>query len=127
MKDVKSPASDVLGSIAGANIIGVDREPQRMVEGPLPPPEHKARLFDKKTYYYVKTTDRRFFRKPINVSQNAIRLDNEFSEQTKHFLKNLEIEKLLEKKEMLSTYKDGNILKSLVSKKPTIQKTLKWY
>ena len=127
VKDIKSPASDVLASVAGANIIGVDREPQRRIEGPLPPPEHKARLFDKETYYYVKTTDKNFFKKPINVSQNAIRLDSEFLEQTKHFLKELEIEKLLEKKEMLFTYKEGNILRSLTSKEPTIQKTLKWY
>jgi len=127
VKDVKSPASDVLGSIAGANIIGVDREPQRKIDGPLPPPEHKARLFDKETYYYVKTNNKKFFRKPIYVSQNAIRLDNEFSEQTKHFLEHLEIEGFLKNKEMLSTYREGNILKSLTAKKPILQKTLKWY
>jgi len=127
VKDPKSPASDVLASVAGANIIGVDREPQRKVEGPLPPPDHKARLLNRKSYYYEKTRDRRFRKKELNVSYNAVLLDKEFEAQTNHFLDHQEIEKFLERKEMLSKYREGTILRSLISKKPILQKTLKWF
>lgn len=73
----KSPSSDVLAPLLGANLIGVNRSPQRPINNPwkkmakLPPNEqeklkeqlkkekielkkHKTRVFDADTYYYYK-------------------------------------------------------------------------
>jgi len=61
-KDVESPSSDVLTSIIGSNLVGVNRE------RPAPPPndapklsneerlelwKHKARVFVPESYYYM--------------------------------------------------------------------------
>jgi len=113
-----SPASDVLASIAGANIIGLDREPPRMIEGPSVPIEHKARTFEPKSYYYVKTKLNQFPTKDKNVTYNSVQLDNEFTNQTNYFLKNATIVTVLDKKKMLKTYRDGAILKELTTKDP---------
>lgn len=117
-KDPLSPASDVLSSIAGANIVGVNREPRRNVKDvkDLPPPEHKARLLDSHSYYYVQTENAKLFRKDKYVPHNALRLQMEFDNQSRYFSKNLSLDKLLEKKEMLTKYKSGAILKELTSK-----------
>jgi len=62
-----NPASDVLASVTGANIIGVNRKPQRNIITPpgkpkyvyIPkPPEHRFRIFNKDSYYYIKSKDR---------------------------------------------------------------------
>lgn len=53
-----TPASDILASITGANIIGVNREPRRVIENKKISEKeikkHKARIFDRDTYYYCK-------------------------------------------------------------------------
>jgi hypothetical protein len=126
-KDRESPASDILASVAGANIIGVNREPRRMIEGPLPPPEHKARLFDADSYYYVKTNDSRWFNKERNVSHNSMLLDREFVNQSRSFLHNHNLESFLQKKEMLVNYRQGSILKHLVSKSPKTDSLRRWF
>ena len=113
-----SPASDVLASIDGANIIGLDREPPRMIEGTLVPIEHKARIFEPKSYYYVKTKLNQFSTKDKNVTYNSVQLDNEFSNQSNYFLKNATIVTVLDKKKMLKTYRNGAILKELTTKDP---------
>ncbi|MEM3099470.1 MAG: hypothetical protein QXU32_12275 [Nitrososphaerales archaeon] len=126
-KESKSPASDILASIAGANIIGVNREPRRMIEGPLPPPTHKARIFNAGSYYYVKTSDSRWFNKERSVSHNSMLLDREFASQSKSFLHSHNLEGFLQKKEMLINYRQGAILKHLISKSPKTDSLRKWF
>jgi hypothetical protein len=115
-----SPASDILSSIAGANIIGVNREP------PPPPaifdapekslPDHKARLFNNNSYYYIKSTDPAFYQKNVYTTNNSVRLDQELNNQNKYFIKNLQISDFLNEKQMLQIHESGKILKELISK-----------
>lgn len=127
-----SVASDALCAIAGANLIGVNREPQRYqppttAEGagkqdftirmPTPvDPSHKARIFDRETYYYVKTNDVGLFPKNRYVSVNAAKLNAEFGTQSEYFLQNQNVETLLSKKIVFKDEKAGNMLKELTSK-----------
>ena len=118
IKDIISPASDVLSTLCGANIVGVDRDPQRAFpkqEDPLKQKkiiEHKARTFDERTYYYNITKQDKI-NKPLNVTSNSEKLATEFESQKQHFLRNLEIETYLRSKEMLNKYNNGKIIKSL--------------
>jgi hypothetical protein len=128
LKSNISPASDVLCALAGANIVGVDREPKRFnPEGPPappPPPEHKARLLDNDSYYYVKTRDRNMFAKEKYVTHNSIAISKELTRQSNTFLKNRDLEKFLQQKPMLNEYKEGSILKELLSKNQPDQQDL---
>ena len=125
-KGDKSPASDVLGMICGANFVGVDRDPMRGFKVTDEQKkkkiiEHKSRFFDSNTYYYNIKREQ----KPdicFNVTSNSIKLAGEFSKQKKHFLENGEIENYLRNKEMITTFKGGKILKSLLAKGKKFQK-----
>lgn len=119
IKEDKSPASDVLSTLCGANIVGVDREPQRAFpkderdeEKNKKIAEHKSRIFDENTYYYniLKETKPN---KIMNVTSNSIKLANEFEKQKEHFLEKLEIESYLKSKEMINKYNNGKIIRSL--------------
>lgn len=127
-----SVASDALCAIAGANLVGVNREPQRYQ--PPPPsvsvgkqdfkirmptpidPRHKARIFDRETYYYVKTHNPDLFPKNRYVPVNAARLNAEFGTQSEYFLLHHNIDTLLDKKIVFKDEKAGNMLKELTSK-----------
>jgi len=125
-----SVASDALCAVAGANLIGVNREPRRYM--PKPPkdtgiedslrvptpvdPRHKARIFDRETYYYVKTNNADLFKKTRYVPVNAARLNAEFGTQSEYFLENQNVEALLDTKIMFKDEKAGNVLKALTSK-----------
>jgi hypothetical protein len=121
-----NPASDILASIAGANIIGVNRKPQKNIKT-IPgkpkwiyvpkPPEHRFRLFNKDTYYYVKSKSKMHQIDEVNRGVNAINLDQEFNNQSIHFMKNYEMETYLNQKEMLTTFQGGALLKRLTKKK----------
>ncbi len=117
VKEDNSPASDVLGTLFGANIVGVDRDPPRLFpNGQKVQPiafAHKARLFDDSTYYYKKTQQADLLTRPVNITTNSLRLDKEFVSQRENFLKDLELQKYLKTKEMLKTYRDGKILSEL--------------
>lgn len=123
----KSPASDVLAAISGANIIGVDREPQRPFFGEVSREiiEHKNRILDRRTYYYTKTEDPKFSRKDVSVTYNAIKLNEEFESQSENFLKDLTIVESLKKKSMLKD--NEKILKALIAKPPTTKKIDNWF
>ena len=116
----KSPASDVLCAIAGANIVGVDREPPRYnPDGPPvppPPPEHKARLLEADSYYYKKSRNQSMQPKEKYVTHNALVISKELKKQSDEFLKNHALNAFLERKEMLTQYRDGTILKDLLSR-----------
>jgi hypothetical protein len=116
VKDEKNPASDVLGTLFGADIIGVNREAPRMFRGkPVPPIayENKARIFDDGTYYYNKTNKEGFITKKGNTTNNSLILDNEFTKQRKHFLDNSKIQDYLKTKQMLTSFSNGKILSTM--------------
>jgi len=114
----ESPASDILSSIAGANIIGVNREPPRPLSNLVPqsPPEHKARIFESKNYYYVKTNDSKLYQKNRYVTYNSVILDKELSNQTENFFKEYKIYDYLKDKNMLKEYENGKMLTELMFK-----------
>jgi hypothetical protein len=115
-----SPASDILCSIAGANILGTNREPRRAApEAAMPlaaATEHKTRRFDEKSYFYTKTRDRNYSGKVRYTTYNAVKLDRELENQSEFFLNNNNLDKLLENKKMLNSFRDGLILRELNSK-----------
>jgi hypothetical protein len=116
----RSPASDVLCALAGANIVGVDREPPRYnPDGPSvppPPPEHKARLLDVESYYYKKSRNQNMHPKERYVTHNALEISKELKRQSDEFMKHHALNTFLGKKDMLTQYRDGTILKDLLSR-----------
>ncbi|WGM89492.1 MAG: hypothetical protein IAX21_06005 [Candidatus Bathyarchaeota archaeon] len=138
--DDTSIASDALSAIAGANLIGVNREPQRYFipksssgsraeeisirKSTDVDPSHKARIFDRETYYYVKTTDSALFPKNRYVPINAAKLNAEFSAQTEYFLQNHDVETLLNQKSMFKDENAGNMLKELTSRSVDLNHTI---
>lgn len=113
----KSPASDILGMLCGANLVGVDRDPQK---GGITPPEdpeklkllrqHKARIFDPNTYYYLKPKDQ-VISKEQNITDNSVLLSYEFDKQKKKFLEKSEIKSYLGTKDMIKEHHKGKLLK----------------
>ena len=88
IKDDKSPASDILGTLCGANLVGVNRSPQIFFEGMKEKTqevrEHKAREFDKDSYYYL-VKKGQMISKPLNITNNSIKLGSEFDSQKEYF------------------------------------------
>jgi hypothetical protein len=85
-------------------------------------PSHKARIFNRETYYYVKTTDSGLFPKNKYVPVNAAKLNAEFKTQAEYFLQNMNVENLLSQKIMFKDEKAGNMLKELTSKSTDSEK-----
>lgn len=125
LKDDNSPASDILGSLCGANIVGVNRDPTKyfpeMKDKPLKVIQHKARLFDPNSYYYKILKDNNP-NKAVNITENSVRVANEFDKQREAFLEKLDIQTYLKKKEMLNQYNKGKILKSMLLKEEVNKK-----
>jgi hypothetical protein len=142
-KDNESAASDILCSLAGANIVGIDREPSRYVKKPeiattsstprisdtiqktlevetieSPPPNYKARLLEAESYYYVKTSEEKFLDKSSYTAQNSVVIANELDNQTDHFRAEGNLNSFLSSKKMLTSFRNGSILKKLMSKSP---------
>jgi len=128
-KDPKSPASDVLTSLVGVDILGSNREPQRPMEpkdkAPIDEKEllkHKARLLDRRSYYYFKVTEllkedrlkEIYLRKAFNVLENTKRIDEEFRDQSEFLLENGSVKDYITAKQMLREYKNGELLSSLL-------------
>lgn len=131
--EVTSVSSDALCAVAGANLIGVNREPMRYFTPPVNTPEgiravtpvdpsHKARIFNRETYYYVRTRDEGLFPKIKYVPVNAAKLNAEFKTQAEYFLQNMNVEGLLSQKAMFKDEKAGAMLKQLTSKSATSEK-----
>jgi len=136
-RDPKSPASDVLASLIGANIIGTNREPPKPQDSKpkIDRKEllrHKARLLDPQSYYYFKVIDyvvdewqkSNFLKKDINTIENAKRLDKEFKSQTEFFLENNSIKEYVSRKSMLKEHKNGELLIALFSPDVSLSE---WY
>ena len=116
--DPKSPASDVLASLAGAAIVGSNSEPQCPPPSAGPqkvPMDHKTRLFDPESYYYVKTQGREGAGKTRNTVANSVRLDGELARQTDSFFKHSSMVPNMETKEMLRAYRGGDLFKALTT------------
>ena len=125
----QSPASDVLASVAGASIIGSNREPRRPPSAAgsaraaggaaaaappdAPPAGHEARLLDRESYYYVRTRDPQYVDKRPNTARNAALLDAEFSAQSESFMSDGSILPAMREKGMLTGYRNGAVLKAL--------------
>lgn len=128
--DNESPSSDILASLIGSNLIGINREPLRMPSHTLSPEErtelrlHKARVFNSDTYYYLKLEaskyNKNLQKSLMNPNYNKIfnseLLDNEFKNQSKYFLENNEIEGYISKKKMIKNYKNGELKRDLFHK-----------
>jgi hypothetical protein len=131
-----SVASDALSAVAGANLVGVNREPMMYFDPPPAKngdsgekendttirtqtpvdPNHKARIFDRDTYYYVKTDNPDLHKKSKYTTLNAAKLNAEFCAETEYFLEHHDIASLLNEKRMFKDEKAGNILSYLTSK-----------
>jgi|LJSS01.1.fsa_nt_gb hypothetical protein len=126
----KSPASDILATLVGANILGVNKEPIRpieQIENKLTKEEllkHKARIFDASTYYYIRQDNNQYLNPQFNVIQNTILLDKELNTQANHFINNQQITSMLKNKQMLQEYKDGKLLELLLNKNYRTDKSL---
>jgi len=128
IKDEFSPSSDILLSLLGANIIGVNREPPRIINAPPPTKEelknlriHKARVFLSDNYYYQKIINSNIekeLQKTLMIPRNNILfnsklLDDEFKRQADYFLDNLKIQDYILNKRMIQQYKNGDLKKDL--------------
>lgn len=150
--DIKTPASDILTAITGANIIGVNRDPlgraskdkyqglsseekkalQKNEREELI--KHKRRIFDPVSYYYYKFEsipshiDKNIVsasNEHANVSYaNAILLDRELKNQTDYFLENSNVKGLIQNKEMIRNYENGKLVKSLFQKDTKTQSSI---
>lgn len=138
-KSEKSPSSDILTSLIGSNLIGVNRDPRRPPGGDLNKDElaklkeHKARVFDPSTYYYLKVASSNYdiktrnllMRSPQrNILFNAKLLDEELGAQTEYFLRERNIKEYITKKPMIKEYKKGELIKDLFSKDKKITEWL---
>jgi hypothetical protein len=130
VKDIKTPASYVLTSIVGGNIIGVNKEPKRVIEGSGQPKYskeelliHKGRKFNKETYYYEKPTDLNFDIKYV-LSRNNILLQHEFDKQCEKFIIDRDIKEYILSKEMAKKDSRGRIVVERlfsIKKKPNLR------
>ncbi|MFA5953474.1 MAG: hypothetical protein WC812_02680 [Candidatus Pacearchaeota archaeon] len=109
IKSQNTSSSDILSSIGGANIIGINREPQKF--NPNAKTEHmdqqeiwkhKARFFDSDSYYYKKFDEGKLEPKNINITNNSNRIMDELKKQTEVFLEKLKIKDYIIKKPMIS-------------------------
>ncbi len=110
IKSQNTPSSDILSSIGGASIIGINREPQRF--NPNVKTEkidqkeiwkHKARFFDAQTYYYKKFGEQESIEpKNINITNNSSRIKKELQNQTNIFLENFKMKDYILKKPIIS-------------------------
>jgi hypothetical protein len=118
-KSDNSASSDILSTIGGANILGINREPQRFDPNNkterLDPKEiwiHKARFFDSDTYYYKKFAQNTTIEpKNINIINNSHKIRDELKKQTEIFLENYKI-------------RDYVIKKPIIQENPFISKIL---
>ncbi|MGQ9722390.1 MAG: hypothetical protein ACUVXA_13825 [Candidatus Jordarchaeum sp.] len=128
IKSEKSPSSDILASVIGSNLVGVNRELPRPITYPLSKEErreelrkHKARVFDPSTYYYLKVEASNYNVKKrnqlmdpkYNTLFNSKLLDDELIAQTDYFLKEMNIMKYSTQKSMIKEYKAGELKKDL--------------
>lgn len=151
----RSPSSDVLAPVIGANLVGVNREPNRpfnRIDANLPLEEqrrlkeeqkkksiemkiHKARIFNPDSYYYFKVKSSNLDeiqRKKLMVSNrnifvNSRLLDSEFNSQTEYFFGKGKhtIKNYIVDKPMIQQYHGGDLVDTLFKKET--RTTMDWY
>jgi hypothetical protein len=85
-------------------------------------------MFDRDSYYYLKNQVKQEISKSYNISYNTVEIDKEFGAQADFFLNNSSLGNFLNKKEMLTSYKGGSILKQLSSKIEKLEtSTSEWF
>ncbi|MHA1626335.1 MAG: hypothetical protein ACTSYT_00330 [Candidatus Asgardarchaeia archaeon] len=127
VREERAPASDVLASLVGGNIIGVNKEPRRFSDEKAYTKEelksHKARILDRETYYYIKLTSKNLKLDEkedllkdtkYNMLFNNVLLHKELVSQCDEFSKEYRIKPYISKKTMLNEYpKDRPLLQSI--------------
>lgn len=133
-KDKKTPSSDVLASIIGSNLVGVNQEPPRVPGISATKEEleelkkHKARVFEPSTYYYSKVdasgydaeTCKLLIDPKHNRLFNSKLLDGELATQTDYFLKERSVERYITEKSMIKEYNRGELIGVLFPKERKI-------
>ncbi len=140
VKDEITPASDILSSLVGGNIVGVNREPIRILNDKAYSKEelklHKARVLDRKTYYYIKLISEKvkiknknelLNDKKYNITLNNLLLHKEINLQCDNFLKNYNIKNYISTKSMLNQHPKGISLYQKIFKIKKLDKITKWF
>lgn len=129
-KDDYTPSSDVLTSIIGSNLVGVNREPPKpgadigrklTYQQKVELWKHKARVFEPKSYYYVKVEKSKYKKaekdelrnKKHNITHNARLLNQELVSQKDKFLEEMSIKSYITNKPMVKKYRNGALSKIL--------------
>ena len=140
VKDEKTPASDVLSSLVGGNIIGINREPRRVVNENAYSKEelklHKARILDRESYYYVKLISEKV---KINdkdellkdqkyiITLNNLLLHKEIKLQCDKFLQDNNIKDYISTKTMLREHPKGISLYQKIFKIKKSDRIITWF
>jgi hypothetical protein len=125
--DPKTPASSVLLPLTGSNIIGVNKEPPRIIRKTISNEEkarlreHKARVFNPDTYYFLKVNlsdysniqKKKLMERKNNNLFNSNLIDREFKTQSNFFLDNLSINNYILRKSMIQEFKKGALKSEL--------------
>jgi len=140
VKDEITPASDILSSLVGGNIIGINREPMRIPDEKVFSKKelklHKARIFDRDSYYYIKLTSKnlKLSEKTIllndpkyNIMFNNVLLQKEIFSQCNEFLENYKIKPYVSRKAMLNEHPKGKSLFQKIFKIKKLEKISKWF
>jgi hypothetical protein len=129
----ENPSSDILASLYGGNFIGVNQALKVLNQPPLPIGldalqnlwDHKARVFNPGTYYYVRRnlagvdnwTSEMLLNKQYRMLFNSKQIGYEIQNQANQFLTEFDIEDYICNKKMVSTYSDGMLKKRIFYKK----------
>ena len=140
VKDEITPASDVLSSLVGGNIVGINREPIRILDEKAYSKEelklHKARVLDIKKYYYIKLISKKVRIKNKNellsdqkytTTLNNFLLHKEIKLQCDNFLKDNKIKNYISTKSMLRQHPKGISLYQKIFKIKKLDKITKWF
>lgn len=134
IKDNLSPSSDILSPIIGQNLIGINQSPRMIIRGEKPKlsykeqqdiRSHKARIFQPDSYFYQKVDSmdiseefkQRLRERKNNTFENAILLNKELLAQYETFIGEQTIRDYIENKDMIRTFKEGQLSNVLFSRK----------
>jgi hypothetical protein len=126
-KEDLSPSSDILASVIGSDLVGVNRNPPVPMDNEGKPPltsdqklelwRHKARVFEPSSYYYLKVHQSKLDQERINelmdkksnILHNSSLLSRELTAQRDQFLDELSIKPYISSKPMIEKFRDGEL------------------
>ena len=140
VKDERTPASDVLSPLIGGNIIGVNREPQRISDEKVYSKKelrsHKIRILDKESYYYVKLINNKIKiknkikllrdQKEVGILNNIF-LHQETKILSNNLLEGKKIKDYISTKTMLKEHPKGVAFYQKIFNKRKLEKITKWF